>query len=373
MKFTLIKKDNKTNARRGVLELPHGKVQTPVFMPVGTQATVKGLTPRVIEELGAEIILSNCYHLYLRPGLDIIKKAGGLHKFMGWNKPILTDSGGFQIFSLSRLREITKEGVKFQSHIDGSYHFITPEESMNIQDILGSDIRMVFDECVPYPSDYDYTCNSMKLSLEWADLCKKFHRKDTQGRALFGIVQGGFYNDLRKKCAESLIDIGFDGYALGGLSVGEPQKVMYGTARYTAQFLPEDKPRYFMGCGFTRDLLNMVEAGIDMFDCVIPTRYARNGTGFTSQGKIVVRNGIYKDDIQPLDKDCGCYTCSNFSRAYLRHLFNTNEMLGPVLLTLHNISYFLNLMKDVRDAVDNDNFYEFKNNTLTRLNEGENE
>lgn len=371
MKFTLLKKDSQTRARRGVMELPHGTVQTPVFMPVGTQATVKGLTPQIVESLGAEIILGNSYHLYLRPGLDIIEKAGGLHKFMGWDKPILTDSGGYQVFSLARLRKINREGVEFQSHIDGSYHFISPLDAMHIQDVLGSDIRMVFDECVPYPSDYDYTCNSMNISLEWAAICRHHHEKDTTGRGLFGIVQGGVYKDLRERCAADLVDIGFDGYAIGGLSVGEPQPIMYDIAGFTAQHLPEDKPRYFMGCGYPWDLLHMVSCGIDMFDCVIPTRLGRNGTGFTLDGKIIVRNSIYKDDMTPLDPECGCYTCSHFTRAYLRHLFNTNEMLGPILLTLHNIYFFIDFMRKIRTAIDNDTFDSFKETMLTRITKGE--
>ncbi len=371
MKYTLIKKDKNCNARRGVIETPRGEIQTPVFMPVGTQATVKGLTPQMVDDMGADIILGNCYHLYLRPGLDIIKQAGGLHKFMGWNKPILTDSGGYQVFSLADLRKITKDGVEFQSHIDGSYHFLSPKDVMNIQRTLGSDIQMIFDECVPYPSEYDYTCNSMKMSLEWASLCKEEFVKDTGGNALFGIVQGGMYSDLREQSAKSLVEIGFDGYAIGGLSVGEPQVLMYEVARDTVKFLPHDKPRYFMGCGFPQDLLHMVECGIDMFDCVIPTRYGRNGTGFTSVGKIPVKNGSYKSDFTALDPECDCYTCRNFSRAYLRHLFNTNEMLGPILLSLHNVRFFVGLMRSVRVAIENDEYIEFKNNFMKKYLKGD--
>ncbi|MDX9703298.1 MAG: tRNA guanosine(34) transglycosylase Tgt [Candidatus Auribacterota bacterium] len=373
MNFTLLKTDSKTHARRGLLELPHGTVQTPIFMPVGTQATVKGLTPEILMQQGAQIILGNSYHLYLRPGLDIIERAGGLHRFMGWDKPILTDSGGYQVFSLARLRKISVEGVEFQSHIDGSYHFITPLDAMHIQDILGSDIRMVFDECVPYPSEYDYTCNSMKISIEWAKLCRAHHENDTSKRGLFGIVQGGIYKDLREQCAQALIDIGFDGYAVGGLSVGEPQNLMYDVAGFTAQCLPHDKPRYFMGCGYPWDLLYMVSYGIDMFDCVIPTRFGRNGTGFTLDGKIVVRNSIYREDMRPLSSECGCYTCRTFTRAYLRHLFNTNEMLGPILLTLHNTYFFLDFMQKIRDAIDSDTFLSFKEEMLTRITAGDTE
>ncbi len=373
MKFTLLKTDSQTNARRGVLELPHGTVQTPIFMPVGTQATVKGLTPDLVKQQGAQIILGNSYHLYLRPGLDIIEKAGGLHEFMGWDKPILTDSGGFQVFSLAKLRKISSKGVEFQSHIDGSYHFITPLDAMHIQDVLNSDIRMVFDECVPYPSDYDYTCNSMKISIEWAELCRQHHDKDARGRGLFGIVQGGTYKDLREQCAKALVDIGFDGYAIGGLSVGEPQHIMYDMASFTAQHLPQEKPRYVMGCGYPWDLLHMVSFGIDMFDCVLPTRMGRNGTAFTLDGKMVIRNSIYKEDMRPISEECGCYTCKNFSRAYLRHLFNTNEMLGPILLTLHNVYFFLDFMQQIRDAIDSDTFLSFKEKMLTRIMTGENQ
>jgi len=373
MKFNLLKKDSNSRARRGVIQTSRGEIQTPVFMPVGTQATVKGLTPRDLNELGAQIILGNTYHLYLRPGLEIVSKAGGLHKFMGWDKPILTDSGGYQVFSLSKLRKITPEGVEFQSHIDGSYHFLTPQDAMRIQKVLGSDIRMVFDECVPYPSDYNYTCNSLKITLEWAKLCKNHRMPGDNEFAMFGIVQGGIYRDLRKNCAEKLCEIGFDGYAVGGLSVGEPQILMYEIADYTAGFLPENSPRYFMGCGFVQDILQMVESGFDMFDCVIPTRYGRNGTGFTSFGKIVVRNGEYKDDLNPLDLNCGCYTCRNFSRAYLRHLFNTNEMLGPVLLSLHNTCFFLKMMHDIRQAIDDGRFVEFKKKFLNNISQGETE
>lgn len=371
MEFSLLKKDTKTGARRGEIRTVHGTIQTPVFMPVGTQATVKGLFPRELEEFNAEIILGNTYHLYLRPGMDIMKQAGGLHSFMGWNRPILTDSGGFQVFSLAELRKISREGVEFQSHIDGSYHFFTPEKVVDIQHVLGSDIIMVLDECVPYPSDYKYTCNSMDITLEWAQLCKKHHIKSGSESGLFGIVQGGVYKDLRKSCSFALQDIGFDGYAIGGLSVGEPQDIMYDIAHHTVEFLPAEKPRYFMGCGYPEDLLTMVEFGIDMFDCVIPTRFGRNGTAFTVNGRVPVKNGSYKSDFSPLDPECDCYTCRTFSRAYLRHLFNTNEMLGPVLLSLHNVYFFLNLMKHVRNAIDNQTFSEYKKQFLMRFHEGE--
>ncbi|MCP5461851.1 MAG: tRNA guanosine(34) transglycosylase Tgt [bacterium] len=371
MNFTLLKTDARSKARRGVLETPHGTVQTPVFMPVGTQGTVKGLTPAVIHELNAEIILGNTYHLYLRPGMDIMEQAGGLHSFMGWNKPILTDSGGFQVYSLAQLRKITPEGVRFQSHIDGSQHFFTPEKTYEIQNMLGSDIIMVFDECVPYPSEHTYACNSLKITVEWAKKCKIAHKKNNTDKGLFGIVQGSTFKDLRSECAYALQEIGFDGYAIGGLAVGEPQMLLYEFAGYTADILPCEKPRYVMGCGFPEDLLVMVENGIDMFDCVIPTRYARNGTAFTSRGKLPVKNGAYKNDFAPLDPDCSCYVCTHFSRAYLRHLFNTGEMLGPVLLTQHNIHFFLELMRKIRTAIDNDRYVEYKNETMNKLLEGE--
>ncbi|MEW6534211.1 MAG: tRNA guanosine(34) transglycosylase Tgt [Candidatus Auribacterota bacterium] len=372
MDFTFIKKDARCGARRGEISTPRGKIQTPVFMPVGTQATVKGIFPRDLLDFDAEIILGNTYHLYLRPGMKIMKEAGGLHAFMGWDRPILTDSGGFQVFSLADLRKITGEGVEFQSHIDGSSHFFTPELVVDIQHTLGSDIIMVLDECVPYPADHNYACNSMKLSLKWAELCKRHHSKKDSESGLFGIVQGSVYRDLRKECAYALQDIGFDGYAIGGLSVGEPTSVMYEVTGYTVDYLPENQPRYVMGCGFPDDILTMVECGIDMFDCVIPTRYGRNGTGFTSSGKVPVKNGAYKSDFQPLDPECGCYTCRTFTRAYLRHLFNTGEMLGPALLSLHNIHFYLNLMRHVRSAIDNDNYLVFKHKFLSRYQEGEN-
>ena len=371
MKFTLFKTDAHCKARRGVLETPHGTIQTPVFMPVGTQATVKGLTPQMVNDLGAQIILGNTYHLYLRPGMEIMEQAGGLHSFMGWDKPILTDSGGFQVYSLAMLRKITRDGVKFQSHIDGSSHFFTPESTYDIQNTLGSDIMMVFDECVPYPADYSYACNSLKITVEWAAICKKAHKKNNTDRGLFGIVQGSTYKDLRKECAYALQEIGFDGYAVGGLAVGEPQAMLYEFASYTADLLPHDKPRYVMGCGFPQDLLVMVENGIDMFDCVIPTRYARNGTAFTSNGKVAVKNGSFKNDFNPLDTECSCYTCKRFSRAYLRHLFNTGEMLGPILLTLHNIYFFLALMRGIRVAIENDTYLKYKKETISKLCEGE--
>ncbi|MBI4682404.1 MAG: tRNA guanosine(34) transglycosylase Tgt [Nitrospirae bacterium] len=319
--FRITKTDN--NARLGQIHTPRGIINTPAFMPVGTNAAVKAMSPNEMKELGAEILLSNTYHLYLRPGHEIIKEVGGLHKFMKWDGPILTDSGGFQVFSLSPLRKIKNDGVEFRSHIDGSLHFLTPELVMEIQAALGSDIAMVFDECTPYPATREYALNSLKLTTEWGKRCLK---AKNENQALFGIVQGGVYKDLRKQSAEELINIGFDGYALGGLSVGEPKESMYEMINYATPLLPEDKPHYLMGIGDLLDVLEAVSAGIDMFDCVMPTRNARNGTLFTSRGRISIKREEFKKDPEPLDPNCGCYTCKNYSRAYLRHLFMSREI-----------------------------------------------
>jgi len=373
--FTFIKKDQKTQARLGQLVTFHGKVQTPCFMPVGTQATVKGLTPKDLISTGAEIILSNAYHLFLRPGTDIIKKAGGLHKFMSWDKPILTDSGGYQVFSLALLRKITDEGVSFQSHIDGMKHFLTPEGVIDIEKDLGSDIVMPLDECVHYPCSKDHAQIAVDRTVDWAQRSKKYSGTlpsfIENKQLLFGIVQGATYDDLRSECAKRIIDIGFDGFAIGGVSVGEPQELIYNIAGLVAQILPQDKPRYMMGVGMPEDILEAVSSGVDMFDCVIPTRYGRNGTGFTAQGKIVIRNAVYTEDFTQLDPKCNCYTCKNFSRAYLRHLFNTNEMLGASLLSLHNVHFYLELMSKIREAVKLDKFSEFKKEFLLDYNKQE--
>ncbi|SHF24228.1 queuine tRNA-ribosyltransferase [Thermoanaerobacter uzonensis DSM 18761] len=359
IKYHLIKKDSKTKARLGIIETPHGIIETPVFMPVGTQATVKSMTPEELKEIGATIILSNTYHLYLRPGQKIIEKAGGLHKFMNWDRAILTDSGGFQVFSLSSLRKITEDGVEFRSHIDGSRHFFTPEKVIEIQNALGSDIMMSFDECAPYPADYDYVKKSMELTIKWAERGKRAH-KNTEKQALFGIVQGGTYEDLRKECVQRLVDIDFPGYSIGGLSVGEPKNVMYDIVDLTTEYLPEDKPRYLMGVGSPDDLIEGVIRGVDMFDCVLPTRIARNGTVFTSKGKLIVRDAPYAEDFSPLDEECDCYTCRNYSRAYIRHLFKANEILAARLATLHNLYFLIKLMKKIREAIRQDQLLEFK-------------
>jgi queuine tRNA-ribosyltransferase len=356
--FKLIKTDINSRARLGVISTPHGEVNTPIFMPVGTQATVKTMSPDELKGIGAEIILSNTYHLYLRPGHELVARLGGLHRFMGWDRPILTDSGGFQVFSHSQLRKITEEGVKFQSHLDGSYHFLTPESATCIQESLGADIIMCFDECAPYPSSYDYLKQSMEMTLRWAKRCKDAKKREDQ--ALFGIIQGGMHKDLRLECTRGLLDIGFDGYAIGGLSVGETKPLMYEVVDYTAEAMPADRPRYLMGVGTPEDLVEGVMLGVDMFDCVMPTRNARTGTLFTSSGKMNIKNAKYAEDESPVDPECGCYTCRNFTRAYLRHLYHAGEILAMRLNTLHNLYYYLNLMKEIRAAVNEDRFLEFR-------------
>lgn len=334
-------------------------------MPVGTQATVKTLSPADLRDIGAEIILSNTYHLFLRPGHELIREFGGLHRFMAWDGPILTDSGGFQVFSLAELRKITEEGVTFQSHLDGGVkHIVTPEDAVSIQEALGADIIMAFDECTPYPATRDYAQESLERTHRWAKRCREAKR-DT-GQALFGIAQGGMYSDLRKQSAESLVDIGFDGYALGGLSVGETKPVMYEMIEAAVPIFPEDCPRYLMGVGTPEDLVEGVDRGIDMFDCVMPTRNARNGTFFTSFGKMVIRNSRYERDKEPIDPGCGCYTCRNFSRAYLRHLFNAGEVLALRLGTIHNLFFYLGLMRRVRKALQEGTFREFKKEFLAK-------
>lgn len=350
--YELIKQSQESRARLGVLHTPHGDVETPVFMPVGTQATVKAMSPRELEEVGSRIILSNTYHLYLRPGHDLIQQAGGLHKFMAWDGPILTDSGGFQVFSLGDLRKITEEGVEFRSHIDGSKHIFTPERVMEIEMALGPDIAMAFDECVGYPTTYEYAQKSMERTSRWAERCLKAHNKEDQ--ALFGIVQGSMFKDLREQSARDLVPMDFPGYAIGGLSVGEEKPLMYEVLDYTVPLLPEHKPRYLMGVGSPDCLIEGVMRGIDMFDCVLPTRIARNGTVFTKMGKLVIKNAKYKYDFTPLDHSCDCYTCRTFTRAYIRHLFNVDEILGLRLTTIHNLSYLLNLMKLIRLAIKED-------------------
>ena len=350
--YELLHIDKTTGARRGIVHTPHGDIQTPIFMPVGTQATVKSMTVEELKENGAQIILSNTYHLYLRPGEKLVKKAGGLHNFMRWDRPILTDCGGFQVFSLSDLRTISEEGVEFKSHLDGSKHFFSPEKVMQIEEDLGADIIMSFDECCPYPSTYEYTKNSMERTTRWAKRCKAAHKTN---QALFGIIQGGFYEDLREKSAKDLIELDFPGYAIGGISVGEPKDEFLKMLKFTEPLMPENKPRYLMGVGTPDYLLEAAMAGIDMCDCVLPTRIARNGTAMTSHGKVVVRNATYAEDFSPLDPECDCYTCKNYSRAYIRHLVKCNEILGVRLLSIHNIKFLTNLMERVRIEIENDN------------------
>lgn len=374
--FELIKQDKNSGARLGKLTTEHGVINTPAFMPVGTHATIKGLYPKDVEEAGAEVMLSNTYHVFLRPGIEIIRKAGGLHKFMSWHKPILTDSGGYQVFSLALLRKLSDKGVEFQSHIDGFKHFLTPEDVIDIQRDLGSDIMMPLDECAHYPCTKDHAETAMKRTINWAKRSYKHfkeHKKlgPTKKQFLFGIVQGATYEDLRTECAKQLSDIDFDGFSIGGVSVGEPSDLIYNILSFSAALLPVEKPRYAMGIGYPQDLVESVSRGIDMFDCVVPTRYGRNGTAFTSTGKIVIRNAPYAEDFKPLDAKCGCYACKNFSRSYLRHLFNAQEMLGLTLLSLHNVYFFLDLMRKVRVAIKDNQFNEFKNDFLAGYSRGE--
>jgi len=357
--FDLLKKDTGSAARLGRMITAHGIVNTPAFMPVGTQATVKSLTPEQIKSCGSRIILGNTYHLYLRPGHETIRKLGGLHKFMNWAGPILTDSGGFQVYSLGKLRTITDDGVIFRSHIDGSKHLLTPQRAVEIQEALGSDIMMCFDECTPYPSTFAETKRSLALTMKWAKLCKE--AQTNNGQALFGIVQGGTYLDLRKQAVEEIIPIEFDGYALGGVSVGEPKELMYAIAETITPMLPEDKPRYLMGVGTPEDIVYGVSCGVDMFDCVIPTRSARHGLLFTNSEKIVIKNSCFREDGAPIDETCDCYTCKNFSRAYLRHLYVAGEILAMVLNTIHNVRYYMRLMEQIRAALRENSFTLFKN------------
>ena len=365
--FELIGKDMRTNARIGRLRTAHGEFETPVFMPVGTQGTVKTLTPVDLHELGADIILSNAYHLYIRPGTDIIKAHGGLHRFMGWQKPILTDSGGYQVFSLARLRQISDEGVRFHSHFDGREIFLTPEEVIKAQDDLGSDIAMILDECPPNGASYAQVQEAVRRTIQWAKRAKRAHRRENQ--LLFGIIQGGRFIDLRKTSLEETVSIGFDGYALGGVSVGEPTAEMQQVVCEIAPLMPADKPRYLMGVGTPQDLFWAIEAGCDMFDCVNPTRYARNGSAFTHSGRVVVRNAQYAKDQKPLDPACACYTCRNFTKSYLRHLFNCEEILGHRLVTYHNIYFFVSLVRRIREAIRDERFSSFKDEFLTQYDE----
>jgi queuine tRNA-ribosyltransferase len=361
--FNLKAQDNK--ARRGEIKTAKGTIQTPVFMPVGTAGTVKALKTSDVAKSGAEIILGNVYHLMLRPTSELIEKMGGLHKFMNWNKSILTDSGGFQVMSLSKIRKISDEGVEFSSHIDGSKHFLTPEKSIEIQHQLGSDITMIFDECVEYPATYDKAKKAMERSIDWALRSKNAFKK-RDGFGIFGIVQGSTFKDLREISAQKLIEIDFNGYAIGGLAVGEGQKEMFEVLDYCTDFLPQNKPRYLMGVGKPSDIVGAVARGIDMFDCVIPTRSGRTGQAFVRDGVINIRNAKYRFDDKPLDEKCSCYACENHSRAYLHHLVKSNEILGAMLLTEHNIFYYQDLMRDIRQEIENKNFDNFYNNFFAK-------
>ncbi|MBN1405279.1 MAG: tRNA guanosine(34) transglycosylase Tgt [Candidatus Omnitrophica bacterium] len=361
--FELVKKDKDTKARVGRIKTAHGEINTPNFAPVGTGGAVKTLSSSELTQAGVEFILSNTYHLYLKPKEKIITQAGGLYNFMNWQRPIITDSGGYQIFSLSALRKIKSDGVEFQSHLDGSRHFLTPESIVGFQQVLGSDIMMVLDECVHYPATRDYTEQSLKLTTDWAKRSKNFfksHPSSLGPQSIFGIVQGGTYPDLRRQSAQQLIDIGFDGYAIGGLSVGEPRDIMHEMLNVTAPILPEDKARYLMGVGTPEDIFEAVENGIDIFDCVIPTRNGRNGTAFTNKGKLTIRNAEYAHDFKPVDSHCSCPCCKKYTRAYLRHLFNIEEMLGLRLLSLHNIYFYVTLMGNIRRAILNNEFLKYK-------------
>ncbi|MDD5677169.1 MAG: tRNA guanosine(34) transglycosylase Tgt [Kiritimatiellae bacterium] len=356
--FQILQTDSGTRARRGRLMTSHGMVETPVFMPVGTQATVKAMTPAELEADGVSMILSNAYHLHVRPGEDLIARAGGLHRFMGWQRPILTDSGGFQVFSLATMRKIREDGVEFNSHVDGRRLFLGPREAMAIQRGLGSDIAMVFDECAPYPCDHKYACQAMERTLTWAAVCSQQARAD--GQQVFGIVQGGTYDDLRRQCAERLAAMGFDGYAVGGVSVGESEDLMLASASVSLAQLPEEVPRYLMGVGHMRQIVEAVALGIDMFDCVIPTRVARNGSALTRTGRYPLKAARYKEDAEPIERGCGCYACRTFSRAYVRHLLNTDEILGVRLLTIHNLHRYMEFMRDIQVALETGAFAQFR-------------
>jgi len=357
LQFELLSLDNKSKARLGRVTTTHGTIDTPVFMPVGTQATVKAMAPEELYDIGAQIILSNTYHLYLRPGADLIDRAGGLHQFMNWKRSILTDSGGFQVFSLSKLRRITDEGVNFQSHIDGSKHFLSPEKVMEIEQQLGADIAMCFDECAPYPCSFEEAEKAVERTTMWARRCREAHTRADQ--ALFGILQGNIYPPLRERSARELMELDFPGYAIGGLSVGEPKEHMYAILEVTHELLPANKPRYLMGVGEPEDLLEGVKRGVDMFDCVLPTRLARHGTAYTKTGKITVRNASYAEDFTPIDPACGCYVCKNYTRAYIRHLIKAEEILASRLLSYHNIYFLIDLMENIRSSLQEGVFETF--------------
>jgi queuine tRNA-ribosyltransferase len=369
LKFHLIGKEKK--ARAGYIETDHGIIETPVFMPVGTQGTVKAINQRYLEEIQTQIVLSNTYHLYLRPGTEVLEKAGGLHSFMNWKKPVLTDSGGYQVFSLSDLRKLKPDGVEFKSHLDGSRHFFTPDKVVNIQRSIGSDIMMSLDECTPYPCDYEYAAKSKKLTSDWAILNKEAfeNTKPLYGfnQYLFGIIQGSVYKDLREESAKDLIGQDFDGYAIGGLAVGEPVELMYEITGFTSDIMPEEKPRYLMGVGRPENLLESIERGIDMFDCVMPTRNGRNSYLFTSSGVLAMRNAKYKDDFSVIDTECDCYTCKNYTKAYLRHLFIAGEILALELASIHNLYFYLSLMREARKKIIEGNFIEWKREKIQKI------
>ncbi len=376
--YKIIKKDKYSNARVGVMKTPHGEVHTPVFMPVGTQASVKTLSSEDLKEIGAEMILGNTYHLYLRPGHQLIEKAGGLHQFMSWEKPILTDSGGFQVFSLNSLTKITEEGVRFQSHLDGSYHMFTPERVMEIEHALGADIIMCLDEPAFYPCSFEQAEKANLLTLNWAKRCKNIHEeiKDKgfkHEQALFGIIQGGTYPELRKKSAEVLVELDFPGYAVGGLSLGEPKSNTVEMVELSLSFVPSEKPKYLMGVGTPEDIVDAVERGIDMFDCVLPTRNARNASLFTRYGKLIIKNSEYADDFTPVDPECNCSTCRNYSRAYLRHLFNTGEISALRLATIHSLYFYMELIRKAREAILSDSFLDWKKSFLEKYQTNEKE
>lgn len=372
LKLNLVAKDKNSKARAGWFETDRGVVETPIFMPVGTQGSVKAVNQFYLEkEIKAQIVLSNTYHLYLRPGTEILEAAGGLHRFMNWQKPILTDSGGYQVFSLTELRKLKEDGVEFRSHLDGSKHFFTPEKVIQIQRSIGSDIMMVLDECAPYPCDYEYAKKSVQLTSNWAILNKKaFSESEPKyghKQFLFGIIQGSIYKDLRKKSAEELLELDFDSYAIGGLAVGEPTELMYELVDYTTDLMPENRPRYLMGVGRPENILESVALGVDMFDCVMPTRNARNANVFTWNGTLSMRNAKYKDDFKPLDENCGCYTCRNFTRAYLRHLFVAEELLALELASVHNLYFYLELVRKAREKIIDGTFNEWKNQIVKQI------
>lgn len=364
VKYNLLSKDKRTMARYGTLETNYGTYETPMFMPVGTKATVKLLTPDELYAVHAGIILSNTYHLWLRPGPEIIDKAGGLHKFMNYNGPILTDSGGFQVFSLARPKDITEEGVHFKSHIDGSKLFLTPEESIRVQNLLDSDIAMSFDECPPYPVSHDYMEKSIERTLRWAERGKKVHSNPRQ--SLFGIVQGGEFEDLRKRSAIETVKLGFDGYSIGGTSVGEDKETMYKMIDYSTKYLPEDKVRYLMGVGDPLDIIEGVIRGVDLFDCVLSTRIARHGNAFTRHGKMNIKNSKYKEDFTPIEEDCDCYACKNFTKAYIRHLITSDELLGGRLLSIHNTRFLIKLTEELREAIKENRLLEYKDEFISK-------